>query len=275
MFYPLSDSAVTVRLGEQMNLAAHHRVKQLFEELSTNPLLGMVELVPSYTTLTVYYDPLQLAPLVQSAQSEYRVLSEYRVISEYQEKSVYDYVCEMLRSRLSALGLMDMTEKALSEGAPVSEGAEVSDGAEVSEGASVIDIPVCYDPEFAPDLAFVAAHNGLEVDEVREIHASASYVVSMLGFLPGFPYFGGMSARIAAPRKATPSVIAPGSVGIAGQQTGIYPIQSPGGWRIIGRTPLKLFDPMRHEPCLLQFGDRVRFYPISKQQFEQWEDGLT
>lgn len=255
MFYPLSDSAVTVKLGQHIDLTTHMRVKQLFEELTDHPMHGVVELVPSYTTLTVYYDPLQLTTYAQSP---------------------YEYVCAMLRGRLNALGLINASAdvEQVYENDDKYDDHDQYDGDDQYDG-QVIDIPVCYDADYAPDLAFVAAHNGLGEDEVCHIHSNAQYVVSMLGFMPGFPYLGGMSPRIAAPRKATPTTIVPGSVGIAGKQTGIYPVQSPGGWQIIGRTPLKLFDPMRDEPCLLKFGDRIRFYPISKQTFENWEEGVT
>jgi len=124
----------------------------------------------------------------------------------------------------------------------------------------VIEIPVVYGGEYGPDLGFVARHNGLSEEEVIAIHCSGVYPVYMMGFTPGFPYLGGMDARIAAPRLENPrSQVPEGSVGIAGQQTGIYPIESPGGWRIIGRTPLRLFDPEGTSPFLLSPGDRVRF----------------
>lgn len=266
MFYPLGDSALTVKLGQEINLSTHYRVKLLFEALQANPLLGMIELVPSYTTLTVYYDPLALTDRTDRAHSANRAHGASRAHSANRAQSVYGDVCAMLRQRMKALGLIDVD-------GDVSENTAV-DLEQMEQNEKVIDIPICYAATYAPDLAFVAAHNGLEEAEVCRIHASAQYVVSMLGFLPGFPYLGGMSTRIATPRKTTPTAIAPGSVGIAGAQTGIYPISSPGGWQIIGRTPLKLFDPTRAEPFLLQFGDRVRFYPISKERYENWEAGV-
>lgn len=132
----------------------------------------------------------------------------------------------------------------------------------------VVDIPVCYGGEFGPDLAFVASHNGLTTDAVIDIHSRAEYLVYMIGFVPGFPYLGGMSPRIATPRLETPRLVIPvGSVGIGGDQTGIYPLSTPGGWRLIGRTPLELFQPTRTPPSLLQAGDRVRFYPITPGEF--------
>jgi KipI family sensor histidine kinase inhibitor len=133
-----------------------------------------------------------------------------------------------------------------------------------------IDIPTAYGGPYGPDLAFVAQHGGLSAQEVIRIHSGTTYPVFMIGFTPGFPYLGGVDAAIAAPRLETPRTrVAAGSVGIAGQQTGVYPIESPGGWRIIGRTPLKLFDPHADLPALLAAGDRVRFVPISEEEFER------
>jgi KipI family sensor histidine kinase inhibitor len=135
-------------------------------------------------------------------------------------------------------------------------------GAIGPQPARLVEIPVIYD---GPDLDFVAAHAGLSVGEVVRIHSAAEYLVHMLGFTPGFPYLGGMDAKIATPRLEKPRVRIPaGSVGIAGAQTGVYPIDSPGGWRLIGRTPRKLYDPAREKPFLLDAGDRVRFVPIGE-----------
>jgi inhibitor of KinA len=133
----------------------------------------------------------------------------------------------------------------------------------------VVEIPVVYGGEFGPDIEFVAEHNDLSVEEVIRLHSGAAYTVYMLGFAPGFAYLGGMSEVIATPRLETPRTLVPaGSVGIAGEQTGIYPIATPGGWRLIGRTPLELFDPEKEPPTLLKAGDTVRFVPISKGEGE-------
>lgn len=136
--------------------------------------------------------------------------------------------------------------------------------------ASVIEIPVLYGGEAGPDLAFVAEHNNKTIEEVIRIHSSTEYLIYMLGFTPGFPYMGGMSKEIAAPRLKTPRVKIPGgSVGIAGEQTGAYPIDSPGGWQLIGQTPLKLYDPNREKPILLEAGQYVKFTPIAQEEFEK------
>ncbi len=135
-----------------------------------------------------------------------------------------------------------------------------------------IEIPVCYGGEHGPDLEYVASHNQLTVDEVIEIHSTGTYEVNMIGFAPGFPFISGMSEKIAAPRRATPRLRIPArSVGIAGMQTGVYPIETPGGWQLIGRTPMELFLPNEKIPSLLQAGDQIVFKPISKAEYDQWE----
>lgn len=136
-------------------------------------------------------------------------------------------------------------------------------------------IPVCYDLPLAPDLPAVAAANQLSVEQVIELHCAGSYRVFMLGFLPGFAYLGEVDERIAMSRKTQPQPIQAGSVGIAGRQTGIYPLSSPGGWQIIGRTPLQLFDRngLKENPSQLTRllpGDSVQFYPISQHEFESY-----
>ncbi len=133
-----------------------------------------------------------------------------------------------------------------------------------------IEIPVCYENEFAPDIQDVAELNNLTVDEVIGYHTKPEYIVYFLGFSPGFPYLGEMLKEISASRLKTPRIKIPaGSVAIGGDQTGVYPIASPGGWRIIGRTPRKLFSTDDKPPVLLQMGDRVKFVPISKNEFEK------
>lgn len=129
-------------------------------------------------------------------------------------------------------------------------------------------IPVCYGNDFGPDLERVAALANLSVDAAIEMHSGAIYMVHMIGFVPGFAYLGGLDHRLSAPRRAQPRAVVPaGAVGIAGEQTGIYPIDIPGGWQIIGQTPLQLFSPLRDRPTLLKAGDRVQFKPISTEEF--------
>ena len=136
--------------------------------------------------------------------------------------------------------------------------------------SQVLEIPVLYGGEMGPDLEFVARHAGKTQEEVVGIHTSADYLIYMLGFTPGFAYLGGMSEEIAAPRLETPRVKIPaGSVGIAGSQTGVYPIDSPGGWQLIGRTPVRMYDPEREPPILPQAGQYIRFYPIDRAEFDR------
>lgn len=138
-----------------------------------------------------------------------------------------------------------------------------------SEPAKVVEIPTIYGGEYGVDIEFVAQHNNLSIDEVINIHSSQNYLIYMLGFTPGFPYLGGMSEKIETPRLKTPRTKIPGgSVGIAGKQTGIYPIDSPGGWQLIGRTPLKLYNPFGEPPVLLNAGDYVRFVPINEKEYK-------
>jgi inhibitor of KinA len=134
---------------------------------------------------------------------------------------------------------------------------------------NTVEIPVCYGGEFGPDLEQVASHTGLTTAEVIERHSTAAYRVHLLGFLPGFPYLGGLDPRLATPRRDTPRTAVPaGSVGIGGAQTGVYPLESPGGWQLIGRSPVVLFDPMRSPPTLLAPGDLVRFRAIDRREYD-------
>jgi inhibitor of KinA len=135
---------------------------------------------------------------------------------------------------------------------------------------SIIDVPVCYEGEFAPDLAEVARHANLSEEEVVARHAGASYRVTCVGFTPGFPFLSGLPVELATPRRASPRKEIPaGAVAIGGTQTGIYPRKSPGGWHIIGRTPLQLFDVERDPPALFNAGDHLRFRKISRDEFER------
>ncbi len=131
-----------------------------------------------------------------------------------------------------------------------------------------VEIPVCYGGEFGPDIEYVAQFNNLSVQEVIRLHCEPEYLIYMVGFTPGFPFLGGLPEALHTPRLETPRTLVPeGSVGIANAQTGIYPVASPGGWRLIGRTPKKLFAPQRANPFFYQAGDRIKFFPISAKEF--------
>lgn len=152
--------------------------------------------------------------------------------------------------------------------APLAQGS-----AEEAEELPVVEIPVCYGGEYGPDLLEVAQHCSLTPEEVIARHTAPTYRIYMLGFTPGFPYLGGMDPSIAAPRRKEPRIHIPaGSVGIAGEQTGVYPIVSPGGWQLIGRTPLRLFDPQKEQPILLSAGAGIRFVPIDEETFRKMEE---
>ncbi|MDF2680398.1 MAG: allophanate hydrolase subunit 1 [Brevibacillus sp.] len=226
-FFPLGDSGVVVKLGKVIDQSTHEQVKRLSDYLQDDPFPGMVEIVPGFTTVSVYYDPVVLYD-PRSAQSPYE-----RVID--------------------LLGEIISRTQSKNSGEP-----------------RLVEIPVCYGGEFGPDLEEVARHNGLDPDEVVHIHSEQQYLVYMIGFAPGFPYLGGLDERIATPRRPTPRTAIPkGSVGIGGSQTGIYPIVSPGGWNIIGRTAQAMFRPEEQPPSLLRAGDLVRFRPISAKAFEE------
>jgi inhibitor of KinA len=152
------------------------------------------------------------------------------------------------------------------------EGIVAQLGNEEPPAPRLVEIPVCYGGVYGPDLEAVARHTGLPPQELIRRHAAGSYRVYMLGFAPGFAYLGGMDEQLATPRKAEPRTAIPaGSVGIAGGQTGVYPLETPGGWQLIGRTPLPLFDAQRNPPSLLQMGNRVRFVPIDEATYLKLE----
>jgi inhibitor of KinA len=218
-YLPAGDQGLVVEYGETIDPAVNRRVRDLFLALDAAAIPGVVDLVPTYRSLLVTYDPLRLPPDALQA-------------------------------------MLERMEKALA-GAPAT-------------APRVLEVPTAYGGELGPDLAFVASHNGLSEEEVVRIHSGTDYLVYMMGFSPGFPYLGGMSDRIATPRLVTPRTVIPaGSVGIAQTQTGIYPVESPGGWQLIGRTPIRLFDPARQPPVLIEAGDYIRFVPISHEQYER------
>jgi inhibitor of KinA len=224
--FPLGDTAITIDFGNRIDEAINQKVMAGFQQLQKDPLPGMIESVPAYSSLTLYYDISFIRKSVPKDQP------------------AFDWIKEQLEKRLSAVS-------------PHDAGTERR-----------IQIPVCYDKEFAPAIEELAMMKNMSVEELIRIHTSRSYRVYMLGFLPGFAYLGEVDERITMPRKAQPAMVTAGSVGIAGSQTGIYPLTSPGGWQIIGRTPLQLFDADKEEPTLVKAGDIIEFYSISPDEFK-------
>jgi len=138
-----------------------------------------------------------------------------------------------------------------------------------NQPVTIVEIPVCYANEFGPDIENVQKAHGLTLEEIIHLHSKPEYLIYMVGFTPGFAFLGGLDERLHTPRLATPRMLVPeGSVGIANNQTGMYPIASPGGWQIIGRTPLKLFAPHRTNPFIYKAGDKIKFKPISKPEYD-------
>jgi inhibitor of KinA len=224
--FSLGDTAITIDFGNCIDEAINQKVMAGFRQLQKDPLPGMIESVPAYSSLTVYYDISFIRKTVPK------------------EQAVFDWIKGQIGQRLAAP-------------APEEAGTETR-----------IRIPVCYDQEFAPDIQELATMNNISTDELIRIHTARSYRVYMLGFLPGFAYLGEVDERIAMPRKAQPAMVTAGSVGIAGRQTGIYPLTSPGGWQIIGRTPKQLFDAHKENPALVKAGDIIEFYSISTDEFK-------
>lgn len=220
---PAGDRAI-VAMWEGSEAEAEFRPAACAARIEAARLPWVVDVVPAYDTVTVVYDPSAAAKAAPAAG----------------EAAVWPYVESVLR-RIVESGDADAETK-----------------------PRVVEIPVRYGGADGPDLAACAKRSGLAPDAFIAAHASARYTVAMIGFMPGFPYLSGLPERLAQPRLAVPRRRVPaGSVGIAGGQTGVYPFDSPGGWQIIGRTDLKLFDPHAAEPSLLRAGDIVRFVPVA------------
>ena len=220
-FRTMGDRSLLVELGDEINPSVNQHVKELFTALDLHPVEGVRELVPSYRSLLVVYDPLNIS------------------------------LADLKRTICDTYQNLDQTE--LPE-------------------PRTIDIPIVYGGQQGPDLESVAQYHHITPQAVIDYHTRPIYRVYMIGFTPGYPYLGEVPDAIATPRRKTPRIlVSKGSVGIAKQQTGIYSVDSPGGWQIIGWTPVNLFDPQARPPSLLMMGDRVRFQAISAQEASQWQ----
>jgi inhibitor of KinA len=228
LIFPLGDSAITVDFGNIIDEEINLNVMAWYHHLTNEPVEGVIEIVPAYSSLTVHYDMLAVAKNIPKGQQ------------------AYNWMRERIEKRLQQFLVAHQNY------------------------GSLVRIPVCYDPFFAPDLKSLAESKGMSSEEVVQLHLSRSYRVYMLGFLPGFAYLGQLDDKLATPRKSQPVEVAAGSIGIAGQQTGIYPMVSPGGWHIIGRTPVHLFDSDKEDPALLKPGDSVQFVSITLHEFENY-----
>lgn len=219
---PVGDMAIQLSYHMPVTEKLHKLIQQTSKLIIEKDLNGVLELVPGFQSITIYYDPLSVT---------YNELS--RLISE---------VCTLAKVEA------DHSPK------------------------EVIYIPTCYGGAFGEDIEKVASTHGLHENDVINLHCSVDYLVYMIGFLPGFPYLKGLRDEISSPRLATPRLRVPkGAVGIGGNQTGIYPFESPGGWNLIGRTPIRLFDPIQPTPFLLKAGDIIRFTSISSDEFYEIE----
>ena len=181
-------------------------------------------------------------------------------------------IIECLPTYRSLAVYFDPTVVSADDVVRVARKAPISVKSDAAAAMTEISIPVCYGGEYGPDIANVAEHAGISEEEVIKRHSSRACHCYMIGFMPGFAYLGGMDESIATPRLTNPrTVIKGGSVGIAGKQTGIYPIDSPGGWQLIGRTPLRLFTPEASRPTLIEAGYEVRFVPVSEEEYKKIE----
>ena len=212
-YRPVGDGALVVEFGDLIDPAINQRVQAFAQQLGVARLPGVTDIVPTYRSLLVHYDPLRLS---------------------------YNQVTAWARAQ----------SQPAAQSLPASR--------------RCVEIPTVYGGEYGSDLDFVAGYHHVSPADIIRWHSGAKYTVYMMGFMPGFPYLGGLPPELETPRLETPrTLVRAGSVGIAGPQTGIYPLDSPGGWRIIGRTTMKLFDPALDPPALLAPGDLVRFVPVS------------
>ena len=231
--FSLGDSAITMDLGDRIDEELTKKALTMRDWLVTRRIPGLRDIIVAYSSISLFYDPVQVNAGQENAEQEVRMQGAFGCMKSWMEQA-WDRA-----DVLSAVG-----ERA------------------------VISVPVCYGGRYGPDLESVAKAKRLTSQEVIELHSSRIYRVYMIGFLPGFAYLGKVDDRLDMPRKAAPVPVPAGSVGIVGNQSGIYPLNSPGGWHIIGLTFLKLFDPQANPPIMFRTGDRVAFTPVPEREFE-------
>jgi inhibitor of KinA len=233
-FFPCSESVLLLSWGNRIDPALHEQVQGLYAALHARALPGVLDYVPAYSSLAVVLDPAYF-------DRHYPGASALKIAQTWVEETL----------------------QALPE------------GSRNEAPARWLRIPVCYEGAYGPDLPALAGQLALQPEEIVALHTAITYKVYMLGFLPGFAYMGVLDDRIVAPRLSRPRRQVPaGSVGIAGRQTGIYPLDAPGGWNLIGRSPLRMFDAARAEPVYLRPGDEITFYPVSSAEFAQMAQPL-
>ena len=210
--------ALCVELGDEISVETNTRVRALEFLIQGKAVAGVVETVPSFRSLLVYYDPARVG---------------------------YEPLCA---------SLAELGEQA---------------GRAVLPPARLVELPCCYDPDLGPDLLAAAERLGMTRDELVRLHSGAEYLVYFVGFTPGLPYMAGVPERIQLPRLTTPRVkVEAGSVGLGGAQFCIYSVESPGGYWLLGRTPVRLYDPEAADPTLLRAGDRVRMRPVARAEYD-------
>jgi len=225
-YLPLGDTALVVEFGNAISLEVNNKVLALNAAIQKADIKGVEELVPTYRSLLIRYNPLKIT---------------------------YEQLAFRIKDMEQTITAKNLKAK----------------------GNKII-IPVVYGDEYGPDLCYVAKYHNLSEEQVIKLHSKIEYRVYMIGFVAGFPYLGEVPDEIATPRLETPRLkVSAGAVGIAEKQTGIYPCEAPGGWRIIGRTPLKLFNPQQEPPILIKPGDKVKFKPISKKEFKIIEKAIS
>ncbi len=213
---PFGHDAVVFNFGSEVCIDIHHVVKKVYEGLRLKAVSGVRAVIPSYTEVTVLFEP-----------------------SKLNVSLISDFISEILLDKS-----LNTTQQ------------------------NIIEIPVCYDQKFGVDLDYVTEYTSLQLEEVIHLHTQVDYLIYMLGFVPGFLYLGGMNERLFVPRKKSPRLkVSPGSVGLADKQTGIYPFEIPGGWQIIGQTPIDMLSLNENQ---IQMGDLIRFVPITKKEFESY-----